>query len=316
MATVASLGETDLIRRVIAPLLKAGESSNKPAGWKLRQGIGDDAAVLSPPAGRDLLFASDMLVEGVHFRRNVLPAKWIGWKALARNISDIAAMGGRPVAAVVSLGAPGGTDARLIRGIYQGLASCARYFRMAIVGGDTTKAAAIVVDVSILGDVASGKAVLRSGVRPGDALFVTGSLGNSYASGRHARFVPRVAEAQAVLRRLPIHGMIDLSDGLASGLRLLSQASRVRLSVDLAAVPLARGARSVEQAMNEGEDFELLFAVSGRLAGRVPRMIGRVPIMRIGQAARGQGVRCLDDRGKTVPLPGRGFEHFSARERS
>jgi len=139
--------------------------------------------------------------------------------------------------------------------------------------------------------------------------------GGGKGASMYARFIPRVAQAQAVLRRLPIHGMIDLSDGLASGLRLLSQASRVRLTVDLAAVPLARGARSVEQAMNEGEDFELLFAVPSRRAGRMPRMIGRVPVTRIGQAERGRGVRCLSRR-KTVPLPGRGFEHFSVRERS
>ena len=305
MATVRSLGEVGLIARVRRRV--RGHPS-------VLVGIGDDAAVLRQPArgaGERLLFASDMLVEGVHFTRRRVPPRGIGWKALACNVSDIAAMGGRPRWAVVSLGLPRTTPVAFVDGLYAGLAACARRFGVRLVGGDTVRAPRIVIDVAILGTVSPEHLVLRRGARVGDVLFVTGRLGGSYRSGRHARFTPRLAEAQALLRRVRPTAMLDLSDGLASDLWQLSRASRVTLQVDAARIPVASSAGSVYHALMDGEDFELLFAVRPGDADRVPPRLGRCPVTRIGRVVRaGPGVGLVQLDGRTMRLEPRGFRHF------
>ena len=258
-----------------------------------------------------LLFASDMLVEDVHFRRRLVPPQWIGWKALACNVSDIAAMGGVPRWAVVSLGAPPTTTVRFLDELSRGLERCARRFHMAIVGGDTVRAPQLVIDVAIIGSVEPRYLTLRSGARVGDILFVTGRLGGSYPSGRHARFIPRVLEAQTLVKRICIHAMMDLSDGLASDLWQMSRASHAQLRIDATQIPISRAGRTVERALMDGEDFELLFAVSPRDAKRVPRRIGTTPVTRIGTATgRGVGVQIEYLNGRIQPLMPRGFQHF------
>ena len=258
MATVRELGEVGLIERLRRRLAR-------PPSVKV--GIGDDAAVVRGAGGDWWLLASDMLVEGVHFRRGRVPAQWIGWKALACNVSDIAAMGGVPRWAVVSLGLPATTSVAFVEAVYAGLERCARRFGMAIVGGDTVRAPQLIVDVAIVGSVTPAHVVRRSGARVGDQLYVTGRLGDSYRSGRHARFMPRVREAQTLVRRLRLHAMMDLSDGLASDLWQMSRASGVRLRIHAARIPRAPTA-SLRQALMDGEDFELLFAVSPQAARR------------------------------------------------
>jgi thiamine-monophosphate kinase len=300
--TVHDVGETGVIDH-IRRLLKRG------AGVEV--GIGDDAAVLRGPGGTRWLFASDMLVDGVHFRRGVLPPPWIGWKALAVNVSDIAAMGGRPRWAVVSLGLPSQTSVAFVTGVYQGLERCARRFRMSIVGGDTVRAPHVVIDVAILGTVEPRHLVLRSGARPGDVLFVTGRLGGSYRSGRHARFLPRLREAHRLLERVRVRAMMDLSDGLASDLWQMSRASRVMLCVEARRIPVARAAHTLHHALMDGEDFELLFAVRRHDAARVPQRLGSCPVTRIGAAVRrGVGVTIQHPDGRVRPLVPRGFRHF------
>ena len=210
MPTVHAVGEIVLIDRLRRRL------GSVRRGRGVRVSIGDDAAVLRGRGHPLLLLASDMIVEGVHFRRRTVPARWIGWKALAANVSDIAAMGGSPLAAVVSLGVPPSTTVRFLEALYGGIARCAKRCRVSVVGGDTVRSARITVDVAILGTVDSKYLTLRSGARPGDVLFVTGRLGGSLRSGWHARFIPRVREAQALVRRVNVHAMMDLSDGLAS----------------------------------------------------------------------------------------------------
>jgi thiamine-monophosphate kinase len=299
--SVRALGEIGLIARLARRL---------PRGASVVRGIGDDAAVLAAPApGERLLFASDMLVEGVHFRLGRTRARDIGWKALASNVSDIAAMGGVPRWAVVSLAVPPSASLAFVDGVYAGLARCARRFGMAIVGGDMSRAPRVVIDVAILGTAPRQDVVLRSGARPGDALFVTGRLGGSYASGRHARFMPRVREARALVRRVRVHAMMDLSDGLATDARHMSRASRAVLRLDAARVPVSRGC-SLRQALTDGEDFELLFAVSRADAARVPARLGQVPVTRIGSVVRrGVGVE-LERDGRIEILRAKGFAHF------
>ncbi len=302
MRTVRALGERGVIARI---------ARHARRGRGVIVGIGDDAAVLRAPRGDRLLFASDMLVEGVHFDRRRVSAEQVGWKALACNISDIAAMGGQPRWAVMSLGLPPATPARFVDGLARGVARCARRFGVSLVGGDTDRAPRIVVDIAILGTVRRGRLARRSGARVGDAVFVTGRLGGSYASGRHARFIPRVAEAQRLLRRLRVHAMMDLSDGLASDLWQMSRASRVAFRIDAARVPIAPAAGSLTHALMDGEDFELLFTVAAREAARVPARLGNIPVTRIGEAVRrGSDVELREPSGRVRRLVPRGFHHF------
>ena len=312
--TLRGIGERGLIERLRRRVRRTPS---------VQVGIGDDAAVLrlpGPPmagrragarSGERLLLACDMIVEGVHFRRGRVPAPWIGWKALAVNISDIAAMGGRPRWAVVSLGLPPATPVRFVEAVYAGLERCARRFGVAVVGGDTVRAPQVVIDVAILGTVRPRDLTRRSGARVGDLLFVTGRLGGSYRSGRHARFLPRLREAHALVRRVRVHAMMDLSDGLSSDLWQMSRASRATLRVDAARIPVARSAGSVYHALVDGEDFELLFAVEPRAARRLPRRIGSCPVTRIGEVVRrGVGVEFVESNGRVRPLTERGFRHF------
>ena len=319
--TVHALGEIGLIARL---------SRRLPRGASVETGIGDDAAVLRLPSSRSalrLLFASDMLVDGVHFVRRRTPARWIGWKALAVNVSDIAAMGGEPRWAVVSLGLPPDTPLRFVDELYAGLSRCARRFGVSVVGGDTVRAARVTVDVAIVGTVDARRVVLRRGARAGDRLFVTGRLGGSLRSGRHARFTPRLAEAHELLRRVRLRAMMALSDGLASDLWQMSRAGGVRLRVEAARVPVAQAARRcrrrgcrcrverglgpVYHALMDGEDFELLFAVSPAQVRRVPRRLGRCPVTPIGRVvSRGVGVELEHPDGRVTPLTPEGFKHF------
>jgi len=309
MTAVAAIGEVGLIQRM---------RRHVACPASVLVGIGDDAAVLrlsrqqrGGKPGEHLLFASDMLIEGVHFRRGRLHPRWIGWKALACNISDIAAMGGIPRYAVVSLGLRRQTPVQFVDRLYEGLARCAKRFGVAIVGGDTVRAPCVVVDVAIIGSVLPSRLVLRSGANVGDRIFVTGRLGGSLVSQRHATFTPRLREAQWLVKHLAVHAMIDLSDGLASDLWQLARASHVTLQVTERAIPVARVAKTAWHALMEGEDFELLFVVPPQHASRVPRRIGQVPVTEIGIVTkRGAGVLLCHNNGRIARLTPSGFRHF------
>lgn len=284
------------------------------------RGIGDDCAVLRWRGSGLLLFASDMLVEGVHFRRTA-PPEAIGWKALAVNVSDVAAMGGLPRHAVISLGLPKTAPLSYADGLYRGLRRCARRFGVNLVGGDTVRAPRVVVDVAILGEVERGRVVYRTGARPGDWLLVTGRLGGAVRNGKHLRFTPRVREARALGRRARIHAMIDLSDGLGPDLVRLCQAGRVSAVLESRIIPRAPGC-SLAAALNEGEDFELLMAAPPREAERLLRWGRRnlrCGLHRIGWIVRRQkGVPVILRTGtRTCSCPQlnpqlnlAGFQHF------
>lgn len=235
-------------------------------GWIARaarycRGIGDDAAVL--PAGKkDLLLTTDMLLENRHFRLKDATGFEIGWKAMAVNLSDIAAMAGVPRAALVSLGAPPSAKVSFLKEIYRGMNAAARRFGAPIIGGDTNASPRWVLAVTVLGEVEKGKAIRRSGARAGDWVFVSGTLGGSYASKKHLRFIPRLREARWLAKNFRVHAMMDLSDGLASDIRRLAGASGVGVRLDEAKIPISRAARSVKNALSDGEDFELLFTLS------------------------------------------------------
>ncbi len=226
----------------------------------VKQGIGDDTAVLPLDAANDLLFTTDMTVEGTHFQKQTPPAL-VGRKALARNLSDIAAMGGTPTCAVVSLGVPRDISTAYVKRIYEGMNRLAKEFGVSIVGGDTVKSAAVVINIALLGTVAKNKAVLRKGAKKGDQIFVTGALGGSLKSGRHLTFTPRVREAQSLVKDFYPTAMIDISDGLAGDLGHVLKESRLGAILDEAKIPLHCGA-DLKAGLYEGEDFELLFTLA------------------------------------------------------
>jgi thiamine-monophosphate kinase len=296
--TLRELGED----RVVALLTK-----NLPLGRTVIAGPGDDCAVVASPHQRHWqLLKTDAVVEHIHFTPQA-PAAAVGWKAACRAVSDIAAMGGWPTHAVVSVVAPPETAVDRLRHLYRGLARAARRFSFSIVGGETSATPAgspIVISVALLGEVEADRCLRRAGARPGDALCVTGRLGGSLASGRHLTFTPRIAEARWLGRYFRPSAMMDLSDGVASDLPRLANASGVGWRLDLDAIPRHRGCTLV-QALGDGEDFELLFTVPAErrlgLERAWKRKFPRLALSVIG------GV--TEPGHRDPPLVG-GFDHF------
>jgi len=290
-------------------------------------GIGDDAAVIEPPgSGRLLLFTTDMLVEGTHFDLSTATPYRIGWKALACSLSDIAAMGGLPRAAVVSLGAPGDLVVDFCRELYRGMDDLARRFDCGIVGGDTVgSGAGLIVSVAMLGEVERERLALRSGARPGDGLWVTGRLGGSL-SGRHLAFVPRILEARFLVERFPVKAMMDLSDGLGSDLFRMAAASGAgfricgeRIPVDRAAAGTADAETALGKALYDGEDFELLAAIDPSCDDDILRreFAARFEcgITRIGTVmGKAHGVTVSMPGGER-PIREGGFQHFGRNKK-
>lgn len=255
------LGEDRLLEQILPRL---GQGAGVVAG------AGDDCAVLEF-AGSDklLLLKTDCVVEGVHFTAQA-SARAVGWKAIARPLSDFAAMAGLPQFALVTLLAPASQTRRWISDLYRGLGKAARAFDVAIVGGETSRIdGPTAISVAVSGVAEKNRWVSRSGGRPGDVLFVTGRLGGSLR-GKHLRFRPRIAEARWLAKRFPVHAMMDLSDGLGADLPRLARASHVGYELDESAIPRTRGC-SLEEALSEGEDYELLFALAPVEAKRLPR---------------------------------------------
>ncbi|MFH0754606.1 MAG: thiamine-phosphate kinase [Candidatus Omnitrophota bacterium] len=275
------------------------------------KGIGDDTAVLKVRGGRYLLFTTDMLVEDVHFLRR-MPPKDIGHKALACNLSDVAAMGGEPVFAVVSLGVPGDISARYVKDLYAGMWTVAREFGVSIVGGDTVRSEKVVVNVALLGEVEKQRLIRRQGARPGDWIFVSGPLGGSLRSGRHLKFVPRVKEARFLVSKFKPSAMMDLSDGLAGDLCHILKASCVGALIEEKLVPCHKGVRPA-RALTDGEDFELLFTMNAARAKKLlayegPDKFCFHPIGVI--APRREGFRIVRPGGRVDVVDVKGYRHF------
>ncbi|QDT17392.1 thiamine-phosphate kinase [Alienimonas californiensis] len=274
-------------------------------------GIGDDAAVLNL-TGRPVV-CCDLIAEGTHFPPDT-PPKLVGRKALAVNLSDCAAMAATPVAAFVGLLVDRRRGYRYAEAVMRGLTELAEQFHVTLAGGDTaTHDGPTSLCVTVVGTC--DREVRRSGARPGDALLVTGRLGGSFPSGRHLTFTPRVAEAQALAAAAELHAMIDLSDGLLADCGRLCDASGLSAILDAAAAPLADGAENVKAALTDGEDFELLFAVSesdaARLLDAPPVACG---LTRIGTVAAGAGVTVRGADGEPLRFPTAGYEHAFAAD--
>jgi thiamine-monophosphate kinase len=274
-------------------------------------GIGDDAAVLAPALGTTYqLFTQDTLVEGTHFRADDAPAR-VGWKALAVNVSDIAAMGGRPTFAVLALALPATTPQQYVTELLRGIRRCADAFGVTVVGGDTVRAPQCVITMTLLGAVARARVRYRHGAQPGDAVVVTGPLGGSLRRGHHLDFMPRVAEAEWLLDNAPPTALMDLSDGLALDGTRMAVASGVALHLQAAAIPCTAGS-DLEAALHDGEDFELLCTIpaaciSEDLRAAFAQHFQR-PLSVIGSVRAGAAQVLVDG----VPVSPRGYEHFAA----
>jgi len=298
---IKDLGEIALINR-IAKKIRTDRSVVK--------GIGDDAAVIKWTDSKYLLFTCDMLVEDVHFRRSRATPLEIGRKALARNISDIAAMGGVPRYAVISIGLNAGLSVLTVDGILKGITQLAREFRINIVGGDTVKSAKLVIDVSLIGEVEKKNLVLRSGARPGELIFVTGSIGASQKA-KHLNFTPRLEVARGLVKKFKLSSMIDVSDGLFIDLKRILDASSSGARIYQKLVPLSKGASSFEKAVMEGEDFELLFTMSPKEALKASRVKLKTPVSLIGSIIdKKLGFGLVDDNGAEKEIKTKGFLHF------
>jgi thiamine-monophosphate kinase len=275
-------------------------------GDNVRVGPGDDCAVVGARrAARWQLLKADAVVEGVHFLSNDDPRR-VGWKALCRAISDVAAMGGVPEHALITLAVSREVEVSWIEGLYAGLRRAARKFGVSIVGGETSRSPGpLFVNVTMTGWIERNRCILRSGGRAGDILFVTGRLGGSRA-GKHLDFTPRVAEARWLVAHFKPRAMMDVSDGLAADLPRLAKASGCGFALAETRVPITRGC-TVAQALGDGEDFELLFALAPRdvagLEREWRRAFPRVPLSQIG--------RLTQDSTLKTQLPSHGYDHFA-----
>jgi len=280
-------------------------------------GIGDDAALLRIAPPGECLVTIDMLMEGVDFRLSEADPRAVGRKALAVSLSDIAAMAGRPLAAVVSLALPKKRGRELAEGVQLGIEAIAREFDVAIAGGDTNSwDGPLVLSVTLLGQPTGSGPVRRKGAQAGDWIMVTGDFGGSI-SGKHLSFQPRVREALALHQAVRLHAMIDVSDGLAADLHHILDESDAGAVVRAAAVPTSEAARrlageksALEHALGDGEDFELLFTLSAddgrRLLANPPFDI---PLTHIGEITAERTCRLIDLTGRPCALERLGWVH-------
>lgn len=288
---------------------------------RLIVGPGDDACVLDVGPGTRVSLTTDMLLEGTHFDLAAATPAEVGWKCMGAGLSDVAAMGMAPVAAVCAVGLPESCKRTFAEELYDGMRTLADRFDVSIAGGDVTSwdASRLVACVTVLGTCAGAEPVLRSGARPGDVVVVTGELGGS-ALGRHVRFIPRVAEGICLAREYSPHAMIDISDGLSSDLAHVCVESGVGAVIDETAIPVSGcageasqrdGRTALEHALDDGEDFELLVTMSENDADRLLRDVPfETAVTVIGRIVEGDEMRIRGADGEEKLLEPGGYEHL------
>lgn len=306
-------------------------------GATVRLGVGDDAALGRIARANDLILTTDLSIEGVHFRRELHPARAVGHRALARALSDVAAMGGRPCFALFSLALSKRILRRWVEEFYAGAGALAERAGVAVVGGDTALVTGrTFVDVVVVGEIPRGRALLRSGARPGDQIFVSGWLGlsalglrllksrhggargpSSEAIRAHLYPQPRLELGRFLREKRLASALMDLSDGLSTDLARLCQASSVGAELRAADIPRPRfsarerlAERSLDLALNGGEDYELLFTVRPGKVSQIPARFRGIPLRRIGEIRRSKGLELIHPNGKTLPIEPGGYDHF------
>ena len=285
-------GKRTRLRDVGEDLLLAKILPWLPKGNRVIAGAGDDVAIVEGPRdGQLIALKTDCVVERVHFNPNT-PPEAVGWKAMMRALSDYAAVSGVPEFALITLIVRRDMRLSWVKAVYRGLARAARRFEVSIVGGETSATRGpAAISVSVSGRVEKNRRLTRKGGKPNDDLFVTGRLGGSI-KGKHLRFFPRIQESRWLTANFRIHAMMDLSDGLGADLPRLARASKVGFEIDRDALPLAPGA-TIENAIGDGEDYELLFAISPRQRERLQanwrKKFPKLPLTRIGSFIRRSG---------------------------
>ena len=327
-------GEDDLLRRIARALARGGGRSER----RLRLGMGDDAALFAARKGYETILTCDWFLEGTHFLRELHPADAVGWKCLARAASDIAAMGGEPRCFLLSLAVPKTHTGRWLDEFLGGLHRAARRFGCAAAGGDTTRQDRILINVTVLGEVRAGRAVLRSGARAGDLIFVSGRLGEAELGLRLLRSMaarpgnplarkhlypePRLALGRWLTERRMATAMMDISDGLSTDLRRLCAASGVGARIEVGKLPVvgaesglgARGFDALRLALDGGDDYELLFTVPPGKAGRIHDSKLPARVTCIGTITRDRKVLLIQADGRErVIVPG-GWDAFRDRQ--
>ncbi len=334
---VSELGEFGLID-LLAKMVDSSRDNKKEAWQKLTLGIGDDAAVFEGDTSSQLATV-DCLIQDTHFSLAITSWHELGWKSLAVNLSDIAAMGGVPRYALVSLALPDHTEVDDVTALYQGMIELAQQFGVAIIGGDTSSAPLVIITVTVLGNTGRGKAMLsRSAARPGDKVAVTGYLGTAAAGWemltRRLQFdpeaaaqlkraflrpSPRIAEGQLLVEQ-GVKAAIDISDGLISDLNHIGESGQVGARIEVERLPILPtvkanfGNRARELALSGGEDYELLFTATAEVIEQVKAAVS-CPVTVIGEitAAKPDRITLVDGKGNPVRLTKTGWEHFTQK---
>jgi thiamine-monophosphate kinase len=329
--------EQTIIDRIRRALLA---HPSRTGSYRLKLGIGDDAAILHAPANRDWAVSCDSFIEGAHFLVDRHPAESVGYKALARATSDLAAMGATPRFFFLSLAIPAARTGAWLTRFLNGLARASRKIDIVLAGGDTTEHSIVSINITVIGETRPGRAILRSGACPEDSIYVSGTLGEAQLGlelirrkldknsqwekllGPHLYPQPRIELGQLLASRRLASSMIDISDGLSTDLARLCAASRVgaRLlagQIPRVAIPAAlleRGLDPLQMALNGGDDYELLFTVPKRqemkLRFAAPRLRGGVKLSRIGEITSGKRILLVDEDDREKPLKPGGWVHF------
>jgi len=279
------LGEDRLLAQLLPHL---------PAGRSVFTRAGDDCALVENPGGRNfLVLKTDCIVEGVHFLYGANPLD-VGWKAMMRPLSDFAATSAVPQFALITLMAPEQAEVSWVKELYRGLHRATKRFEVGIVGGETSRTPGpIAISTSVVGFVERDRCVSRRGGKAGDDLFVTGRLGGALKQ-KHLQFIPRIVESRWLTKNFSIHAMMDLSDGLGTDLPRLARASKVGFKIEMENLPLTGGAK-IKDAVSEGEDYELLFAISRRQSNQLQkewqRKFPRLPLTHIGSLVPQSAIR-------------------------
>jgi thiamine-monophosphate kinase len=325
--------EGSILRKIVdSSCSSSGQGLAKP----IALGIGDDAALLRPKTGHELILTCDWFLEGTHFWRDKHPPDSVGWKCLARALSDVAAMGGIPRCFLLSLALPSTHTGRWLDLFLGGLRRASRKFRCFLAGGDTTRRNDILINVTIVGEVRTGHAIRRSGARPGDILYASGRLGEAELGLQVVRHSKRIASAKTPLMRKHLYpqprlalgqwltqkglptAMIDLSDGLSTDLSRLCAASAVGVLLDRSKIPRAkipdfairRGYDRLQLALHGGDDYELLFTVPPRKTKFLPETFQGVSLTAIGRIVRGRKLLLSVENGRAMQLVPSGWDPF------
>jgi thiamine-monophosphate kinase len=324
--------ENSLVQRIERGLAEKRAGNRNP----LKLGLGDDAALFAPTSGYETILTCDWFLEGTHFLRNKHPADAVGWKCLARGVSDIAAVGGQPRCFLLSLALPKSHTGRWLDEFLHGLRRAARRFCCLLAGGDTTRREEILINVTVVGEVREGRAVLRSGAKPGDVILVSGRLGEAElglqllrrgetlagrkdpALKKHLYPEPRLTLGHWLAEKRLATAMMDLSDGLSSDLPRLCAASGVGARIEEAKLPLVsasgnkrpQGFDWLHLALDGGDDYELLFTVAKSEVGNLPDFFERIPLTAIGVITKDRALLLTSKRGLEQPLADAGWDPF------